>query len=189
MFFQCLGLIFQHYAVQVQQHAVVCLQYPLCALQQFFIGLSSVPSVDTTSFNSDSLVPNMDTSYMGIPACVITPHAIPQNTFEQAVKCLYVDMYEFLPPLASSNILNKTELEPNLDVSENLFYRPKKSKRKIHNFDNWLAAWSHYSKLVVKYIGVGCHQTFVDYHLFMAQYKKRFNWYCIAMYDFKQRLN
>ncbi len=78
-----------------------------------------------------------------------------------------------MPTLASSNILNKTELGPDLDRSENLSYRLKKSKRKIHNFDNWVEAWSHYEKLVVKYVAVGCHEAFVDYCLFMQSVTKR----------------
>ncbi len=152
-------------------------------------GVSSVPSVGT--FLSAPSVPNMDTTYMGMSsASVIAPHGISQKTAEQTVTGQYVDLSEFLPPLASSNIMNKTELEPYLDGSENLSYRPKKSKRKIHNFDNWVEAWSHYEKLVIKYVGVGCHEAFVDYHLFMAECNKKYScsWYCIAMYDFKHRV-
>ncbi len=68
---------------------------------------------------------------------------------EQAVTGQYVDLSESLHPLASSNIMNKIELEPYLDSSENLSYIPKKSKRKIHNISNWVEAWSHYEKLVI----------------------------------------
>ncbi len=73
--------------------------------------------------------------------------------------------------------MNKSELEPYLDSSENLSFRPKKSKRKIHNFDNWVGAWSHYEKLVIKYVGLGCHEAFVDYHfhLFMAKCNNKYS--------------
>ncbi len=125
--------------------------------------LSSVPSVGTTSFISAPSVPNMDTSYIGIPAGVITPHGISHKTAEQAVTEKYVDLSEFLPWLASSNFLNKTELEPYLDGGENLSYRTKKRKKNIYTFDNWVEAWSHYEKLIVKYVCVGCHETFIDY--------------------------
>ncbi len=67
-------------------------------------------------------------------------------------------------------------------------YRPRKSKRKIHNFDNWVEAWSHYEKLVIRYVGVGCHEAFVNYGLFMAESNKKYTWYCITMYDFKHRV-
>ncbi len=73
-----------------------------------------------------------------------------------------MDLSECLPPLASSNIMNKTELQPYLDGSENLSCTPKKSKRKMHNFDNWVEAWSHCEKLIIKYVGVCCHEAFVD---------------------------
>ncbi len=144
-------------------------------------GVSSVPSVGT--FLSAPSVPNMDTTYMGMSSeSVITPHGISQKTEEQTVTGQYVDLSEFLPSFASSNIMNKTELEPYLDGSENLSYRTKKSKRKINNFDDWVEAWSHYEKLVIKYIGVGCHKAFV------VECNKRYSWYCIAMYDFKHRV-
>ncbi len=84
-----------------------------------------------------------------------------------------MDLSEFLPPLASSSIMHKTELEPYLNGSENLSYRPKKNKRKIHNYDNWVEAKSHYEKLVIKYVGVGCHEAFVDYGLFMAECNRK----------------
>ncbi len=98
--------------------------------------VSSVLSVGT--FLSTPSVSNMDTTDMGMSsASVTTPHGISQKTAEQAVTGQYVDLSEFLHPLASSNIMNKTYL----DGSENSSYRPKKSKRKIHNFDNWVEAW------------------------------------------------
>ncbi len=79
-------------------------------------GVSSVPSVGT--FRSAPSVPNMDTTYMGMSsASFIAPHGISQKTTEQAVTGQYVDLSEFLPALASSNIMNKTELEPYLDGS------------------------------------------------------------------------
>ncbi len=131
-------------------------------------GISSVPSVGT--FLSAPSVPNMDTTYMGMSSeSVITPHGISQKTEEQTVTGQYVDLSEFLPSFASSNIMNKTELEPYLDGSENLSYRPKKNKRKIHNFNNWVETWSHYEKLVIKYVGVGCHEGFVDYRNFYGR--------------------
>ncbi len=161
----------------------------MCALQLVIVVYlhSGVPSVGT--FLSAPSVPNMDTTYIGMSsASVITPYGISQKTAEQAVTGQYVNLSEFLPPLASSNIMNKTELEPYLDGSENLSYRPKKSKRKIHNFDNWVEVWPHYEKLVIKYVGVGCHEAFVDYRLFMAECNKEYSWYCIVMYDFKHRV-
>ncbi len=36
-----------------------------------------------------------------------------------------------------------------------------------------MEAWSHYEKFIDKYVGVGCHETFVDYRLFMAECNKR----------------
>ncbi len=60
--------------------------------------------------------------------------------------------------------------------------------RRVKYFDNWVYAWSHYEKLVVKYVGVGCHVGFVDYCQFMAEGNKTLNWYTIPMYDFKHRI-
>ncbi len=94
-------------------------------------------------------MPDMDTTYMNMSlASAIALHGISQKIAEQAVTGQYVHLSEFFPPLASSDIMNKTELEPYLDGSENLSYIPKNSKRKIHNFDNWVEAWSHYERLV-----------------------------------------
>ena len=120
---------------------------------------------------------------------ICAPHGIAQKTAEQAVSGVYVDLSEFLPPLAASNLINKTELEPYLDGRDNLSYRPKRTKRRINNFDNWLEAWAHYEKLVIKYVGVCCHEAFVDYRLFMTECNKKYNWYCVAMYDFKHRVS
>ncbi len=137
-------------------------------------GVSSVPSVGT--FLSAPSVPNMDSINLSMSsASFIAPHGISQKTVEQAVTVQYVDLSEFLPPFASNNIMNKTELEPYLDGSENISYRPKKSKRNIHNLDNWIETWSDYGTLVIKYVGVGCHEAFVDYHLFIAECNKKYN--------------
>jgi hypothetical protein len=130
-------------------------------------------------------VPGFTESRTGICA----PHGIAQKTAEQAVSGVYVDLSEFLPPLAAGNFINRTELEPFLDGRDNLSYRPKRTKRRINNFDNWLEAWAHYEKLVIKYVGVCCHEAFVDYRLFMTECNRKYNWYCVAMYDFKHRVS
>ncbi len=64
-----------------------------------------------------------------------------------------VDLCDFLPPLASSNRLNKTELEPYIYNSDNLAYRPKRSKRKNNNFENWLEVWAYYENMFCKICG------------------------------------
>ncbi len=89
---------------------------------------------------------------------------------------VYIDLCEFLPPLVASNLLNKTELEQYIDSGDNLAYRPKRSERMINNFKNWLEVWAYYENHFVKYVGIKCHEAFVEYRLFMTVFNKKYYW-------------
>ena len=97
----------------------------------------------------------------------------------------YVNLYQFI---ANETDTHLPEYEPSMgsDSDGNVFFKLKKSKKCIDNFNIWLTSWNKYETIVMRQ-RPDLHSQFVEYRQFIQNCNAKFMWPAVCSYDMQFR--
>ena len=129
-------------------------------------------NVDTASASTTSPNDNAIETSSGTPAHIGSKTVKAIRTGE------YINLYELLP--SDSTPTNEMVAIHNNDGS--MTFQPKKTKKTIDNFDQWLGAWSIFEQILVTYMPK-LYSKLTKYRQFIHTSDRKYQWYAVSIYD------
>ena len=135
-----------------------------------------------------SIIPGLRTDVSSITDFkALSPvEGMPESTIKAALNGEFVHLEHFLLNVYVSQDTNN-EIQQIFDNEGNVTYKPKRSKRRINNLQNWLEAWSNYEKLMIEYHGMQLYDIMWRYRKYICDCDKKYNRHAVALYDIRHR--
>ena len=134
-------------------------------------GPNLIPQVVTPQQHGQETPGNADRD-TGIPAHV------PPKIAASCQNGEYVNLYELLP----HDTLPCNEMVATRNNDGTMSFQPKKFKKSLDNFDNWLSAWSVFEQLVV-ITKPTMYYKLSQYRQFIHRCDRKFLWHAVSTYD------
>ena len=105
-----------------------------------------------------------------------------ERSSKSALNCEFNNLSEFLPSQHDPS----SDMETYVDSNNSIQVRPKKLKRSLDSFANWLSAWNNYEELLMSK-KPELYSYLSAYRSFIHNCDKKYLWHAIYAYDCRHR--
>ena len=117
-----------------------------------------------------------------IAGAVASDSAIPAHITPKTVTAIksgeYINLYDLLP----SDSVPTNEMVALQNNDGTMSFQPKKIKKTVDNFDQWLSAWSLFEQILVM-IRPTLYGKLTRYRQFVHTCDRKYQWYAVSIYD------